>query len=104
MQDEVIALRALMALQEQMNDKFLKELIMHLALDVPSFDGQGFLDALHLVQETLPSPDKDAAIQGMSFQEIGLEIWRQKIELTERALANAEKVREVERSHKPPNH
>lgn len=85
----VKALLAILEIKEQMNDRFLQELVMHLDLSVPSFDGRGFLDALYSVQEFLPSPDKSDPQAATTPEAIRLEAWRRKIEMTERALRNA---------------
>lgn len=90
MSPEVAALMEALEMRERMNDQFLKELVAHLALCVPGVDGPFFLEQLHQVQERLPSPDMSDPRFPKDRHSIGLELWRRKIELTERALHNAE--------------
>lgn len=95
-QNNAAALMALLQVKERLDDKFIRELIMHLCLNVPSFDGQSFLDGLHLIQANLPSPgkrDPHSPKGPKSLEEIGLEYWRRKVEMVEKALQGAERVR-----------
>ncbi|MCD1645245.1 hypothetical protein [Aurantimonas coralicida] len=84
----------LIGIHEKMNDLFLRELITHLELNVPAFGGRQFLDMLYVRQEILPSPGKSDPRQPKSLEETALEIWRRKIDLTEKAMSSAEGIRQ----------
>lgn len=93
MDEHIKAFAIAMEMREKANDTFLRELITHIALSIPAFDGQLFLDALHLRQESLPSPDRSDPTAPISLERQAIELWRRKIQLTEKALANAETIR-----------
>lgn len=80
-------------LQERANDLFLRELLEHLILEVPSFDGALFLDRLYVRQSTLPTPDKRDPNAPTSREEQFLGLWRRKIALTEKAISAADQTR-----------
>lgn len=74
---------------ERLNDQFLKLLVQHLATVLPEFEGSTLLESLYLQQEQLPGPDQHPNSEAL------LRYWKHKIDLTEKALANAEKLRQM---------
>ncbi|NSZ73253.1 hypothetical protein G6L74_05770 [Agrobacterium tumefaciens] len=73
--------------KERLNDLFLQRLVQHLAFVVPEFNGQAFLDTLYLQLEHLQSPDQSEHAEGM------LRYWKHKLELTEKALVDAQEMK-----------
>ena len=88
-EDEFKAVLSVLFQKERLNDEFLKLLVQHLAFVVPEFDGQAFLDTLYLRQANLPSPSQDPLAEHL------LRYWKHKIDLTEKALANAEEMKSL---------
>ncbi len=75
--------------KERLNDLFLQRLVQHLAFVVPDFDGQAFLDTLYLQLEHMQSPEQSEHAEGM------IKYWKHKLELTEKALVDAQKMKDL---------
>lgn len=85
--EEFQALIVMGAKKDKLNDRFLQLIVQHLAFVYPEFGGQVLLETLYLQMEGLPSPGQDPDAANL------LLYWKHKIELTEKALKDAETMR-----------
>lgn len=93
MDDGVPEMMAVAGLRAKLDDTFMYELLVHLALNAPGFSGSLLLEQLYLRQESLPSPGSPTDSATRALREIGLKIWRQKIEMAEKAIRTADALR-----------
>ena len=94
MDDAYRALNAICETRERATDLFLQELVAQIALDVPSFDAQAFLDRLHVRQALLPTPDRSDLHDEAVLGQVLLAAWGRKVVLTEKALRDVEGIRD----------
>lgn len=91
MADDVHALGQAFLTWKTMEKLFLQKLLTRLALDVPDFQPELFLNELYLLQEHLPMDDSDPQAAGQ--MRVGLRFLGELIETAEQAIEAADERR-----------
>lgn len=80
-------LRMLMfALQQDLNNEFLKRLVRRLVIDVPGFQGEAFMEDLQTYARSLEE-GLGSVTSPIPTKALATEMWLEKIELVEMAMS-----------------
>lgn len=89
MADEDTAAAELATIQGMMFRQFLSHLLWRLCKDVPSFDGERFLEQLRTAAGNMPAVDEDDPPEYQAQCALGLEEWDKLQDMAEQIIREA---------------